>query len=99
MKYAIDNKTIHEAKEEYEKFSKTAELRDAYEAHMKWVLGYNQSRADGEAAGFEKGRAMGLEEGAKGKALETARKMKAAEISVDDIITFTGLSAEQIAEL
>ena len=65
--------------------------------------GLEMGRLEGRTEGMEMGRAEGLEmgrtEGAQGKALEIAKKMKAAGMSDSDIANMTGLSVQEISDL
>jgi predicted transposase/invertase (TIGR01784 family) len=87
----------------------------AYERHLDAIMVQNDSfdaaRLEGRAEGLEMGRAEGLEmgraegmemgrtEGAQGKAMEIAKKMKAAGMSDSDIANMTGLSVQEISDL
>ncbi|MBQ4387904.1 MAG: hypothetical protein II822_09920 [Prevotella sp.] len=57
--------------------------------------GHAAGLEEGRAAGLEEGRAAGLEEGIE----RVARAMKASGVSVAEIIKFTGLTEEQVAQL
>ena len=52
-----------------------------------------------EAKGVEKGRAEGLEQGAREKALETARAFLKLGIPVETVVAGTGLSQEEVEAL
>ncbi len=62
-----DNPRLAEAHEKYLAFTRDEELRDAYEARMKWLMDYNSgmyaARQEGLEEGIEKGREEGREEG------------------------------------
>ncbi|MDL2229979.1 Rpn family recombination-promoting nuclease/putative transposase, partial [Treponema sp. OttesenSCG-928-L16] len=91
VKYAIDNEMIGEARQEYETFTQDEALRDSYEAHMKWVRDYNTM--------IRRSREKGLEEGARQKALETARKMKALGLTLEQIAEVTGLGIAEVENI
>jgi predicted transposase YdaD len=57
--------------------------------------GMEIGRTEGRAEGMKMGRA----EGAQGKAMEIAKKMKAAGMSDSDIANMTGLSVQEISDL
>ena len=84
MRYAITDEKIYKAKEEYKKFTMNDELKESYEAHMKWVRDYNS----GLSNSFSKGKIEGK--------IETARKMKEDGLSVEVISKYTGLSRDEI---
>jgi len=63
------------------------------------VEGHAEGRAEGRAEGIAEGHAEGRAEGrAEGK-LESARKMKEAGLTADQIQMFTGLTPEEIEKL
>ena len=59
----------------------------------------NEGIRIGEERGIAKGRAEGRAEGEQSKAIAMARIMKADGESIDKIIRYTGLTAEQIQSL
>ena len=79
------------------------ENQEMYESELRWILNRNSeiatARENGLAEGEAKGEARGRKEGALGKALETARNLKAAGIAVEIISQCTGLTLGQIAKL
>jgi predicted transposase/invertase (TIGR01784 family) len=89
----------------------SAEERDFYEDHLKWLrIETNTLKkmkeegiAEGLAEGLAKGKAEGLAEGeAKGKAEEKnmiAKNLLKAGLSNDLIAESTGLSTQEIAKL
>jgi predicted transposase/invertase (TIGR01784 family) len=68
-----------------------------------WTTGVNTAFEKGVVEGMEKGIAQGiargLEKGMERGFLDSARRLKAAGVALEDIALFTGLSAEQIARL
>ncbi len=85
--------------------------RDTYLRHREAMqnersatrYSYASGKVDGRIEGIAEGRAEGLAEGeAKGRAdamRETARKMKAKGLNIDDIANFTSLPPDEIAKL
>lgn len=65
--------------------------QEMYESELRWILNRNSEIATA--------RENGLAEGALGKALETARNMKADGLAPEIVSKYTGLTLEQIAEL
>ena len=102
---------LAEAREklQYMQMSRADQL--AYERHLDAIMVQNDSfdaaRLEGRAEGLEMGRLegrtegmeIGRTEGAQGKALEIAKKMKAAGMSDSDIANMTGLSVQEISDL
>jgi len=64
-----------------------------------WAEGLAAGKAAGKAEGIEKGIEKGIEEGARRKALEIARKLRAAGQNDETILTITGLEAMDLASL
>ena len=74
-----------------------------YAVEMASKAAFAQGAAEGKAEGIAVGKAEGIAEGkaegiAEGKA-EVARAMKAADVPVEEIVKFTGLSEEAVASL
>ncbi|MCF0202387.1 MAG: PD-(D/E)XK nuclease family transposase [Bacteroidaceae bacterium] len=61
--------------------------------------GREEGREEGRKEGRKEGREEGRMEGAKAQAMETARRMKAKGMPIEDIAEITDLSAEEIAKL
>jgi len=81
----------------------TPEEREAYEDHLKWlrieantIRNYEQR---GEVRGRAEGRAEGKAEGEKEKAMFIAKKMLSRNKSIEEIMEFTELNAEEIKSL
>lgn len=51
---------------------------------------------EGEARGLERGKSLGIAEGSRQKALETAKVLKQLGDSMQKIMQFTGLSKEEV---
>ena len=103
---------IHRIEEAVEEAKMDIEWREAYmmyqtriydaamEARMK---GLREGRAEGREKGLQEGRAKGLQEGrAEGRMAEkrdTARAMLKGHLTVEQVMTFTGLSREEVEKL
>lgn len=61
--------------------------------------GRAEGRVEGLAEGRAEGRAEGLAEGARQKALDIARKLKDSGVQLADIVSLTGLTADEIDAL
>lgn len=68
---------------------------DSLKAYRDW----QNTIATAEYKGVERGRAEGLAEGEKRKALEIARQMKSRGIPADVVAQCTGLDVEDIGRL
>ena len=81
----------------------TAEEREAYEDHLKWMRIEANTLKKYEQKGREEGEAKGRAEGeAKGKAegkIEIAKAMLKKDMPLEEIMEFTGLSVEELAKL
>ncbi|SIQ99593.1 conserved hypothetical protein (putative transposase or invertase) [Alkalispirochaeta americana] len=92
MKAILEDTTeIGEAEKRYQEFVADAELRDRLEARDKARRTHLQLLHDAE----EKGKAEGREE----KRRETARKLKARNMSIAEIAQITDLAEEEVREL
>ncbi|XTN31485.1 hypothetical protein V1L52_07915 [Treponema sp. HNW] len=72
------------------------------ERRIAWKLStqhYYDILADERAEGREEGEAVGLEKGARQKALETAAALKRLGVELDTIAAGTGLTREEIKKL
>ncbi len=98
---------LEKAKEklQYEKMSE--EERAAYRRYMENLRDANSVIAtsrfeglqEGEKIGVEKGRAEGLAEGEKRKAIEIAKNLKSLGVELQIIIKSSGLTADEIANI
>ena len=81
----------------------TAEEREAYEDHLKWMRIEANTLKKYEQKGREEGEAKGRAEGeAKGKAegkIEIAKAMLKKDMPLEEIMEFTGLSVEELVKL
>ena len=73
--------------------------RKLYESRMKLKSDITTISETQFSAGVERGKSLGLAEGSRQKALETARLMKQASCEITFIEKMTGLSADEIAQL
>ncbi len=91
---------LEEARKKLLYYKMSKEEQDAYNQHLdslsiqKDVL--NTAYSDGEQAGFQKGELIGLEKGKLEEKIGMARKMKAINIPLEQILAITGLSQEEI---
>lgn len=102
---------LREAKRKLEYLSMTEKERKAYDRHIDNIMIQNDmfdtATKEGLAQGVAIGRAEGLAEGLeKGRAeqhrkdmIEMAQKMKSGNMSVEMIMQYTGLAAEEIERL
>lgn len=79
---------------------------DSCKNHQKWRAEYmlwkdqiREWKDEAREDGLSEGKSIGLKEGAKNKAIETARKMIENKISIDLIVKCTGLSLEEVNSL
>ena len=73
--------------------------RKLYESRMKLKSDIATISETQFSAGVERGKSLGLAEGSRQKALETARLMKAEPLASDLIARVTGLTKEEIEKL
>ena len=66
---------------------------------MLWKDQIREWKDEAREDGLSEGKSIGLKEGAKNKAIETARKMIENKISMDLIVKCTGLSLEEVNKL
>lgn len=103
LKTAVFNRLFKAA--EIAHFTKTElrEYEDSLKAYRDIKNSLDTAKEEGRAEGLEegmvKGRAEGLLEGEQKRTKEIAAKMKAAGMSVSDIIQMTGMSADEIDKL
>ena len=77
----------------------TAEEREAYEDHLKWLRIEANTIKNYEQRGEVRGRAEGKAEGEKEKAIVIAKKMLAEGFDINIITKITDLTAEEIKAL
>ncbi|RDB35117.1 MAG: hypothetical protein DCC88_11860 [Spirobacillus cienkowskii] len=99
----MQDRLFEQAKETLYFLSHHPEERAAYTQRLKYLLDTASRIDDAEARGEAKGEARGIQIGeARGehrKAIETAKKLKARDFSMIDIIDMTGLSPEEVENL
>ena len=110
-KETLKEKKIHKAYDALMRVSADDEVREIYRLREKTeneriseqVTALEEGIKKGKAAGLIEGEKIGIEKGrAEGehkKAIETAKKMIAKGLSIEDIAEFTGLSVEEINQL
>jgi len=74
-------------------------IKNEMERHSRIEAAHNEGLALGRAEGHTKGRAEGRSEGRSESLEAVARKMKTSGRQLNEIIEFTGLSAERIEAL
>ena len=73
--------------------------RKLYESRMKLKSDITTISETQFSAGVERGKSLGLAEGSRQKALETARILKQLGDSITKIVQVTGFSKEEIEKL
>ncbi|WWW14910.1 Transposase/invertase (TIGR01784 family) [Spirobacillus cienkowskii] len=95
----MQDRLFEQAKETLYFLSHHPEERAAYTQRLKYLLDtasrIDDAKAKGEARGIQIGEARGEHR----KAIETAKKLKARDFSMIDIIDMTGLSPEEVENL
>ncbi|RDB36318.1 MAG: hypothetical protein DCC88_05390, partial [Spirobacillus cienkowskii] len=92
---AMQDRLFEQAKETLYFLSHHPEELAAYTQRLKYLLD-TASRLDDART---EGKAEGIQIGEHKKALETAKKLKARDFSMIDIIDMTGLSPEEVENL
>ena len=102
---------LQEARKRLKYYEMSDEERHAYDEHLNAIMiqndvlgnakqeGLAEGRALGLAEGREEGHAQGLAEGELNKALEIARKLRLAGMSIETISEMTGLTQSEITNL
>jgi predicted transposase YdaD len=85
-----------EAVEFMTEFTRSDELRHAYDMRQNYQHIIASYKRTGFEAGREAGRVVGKAEGMAQALRHTARKMKASGMPVEDIVAFTRLSMDEI---
>ena len=89
------DESIKKAKEVLDEISE--DEHEQYLAHLREK--YIFERQGIEEAGFDKGRAKGLEEGIEQEKRMLAKRMKDKDMKIDEIVEITGLTKEEIEKL
>ncbi len=90
---------LSEARKQLVVDSMTKAERQAYYRHLDNVVILRDNIFSSREEGREEGRAEGLAEGRKRERMETARKMKAKGMDLEDIADVTGMSIDEISML
>ena len=98
-----ENKKIKEAVKCYNELTGKEEVKRLAEVRLMAQLEENaalaSARAKGEEKGLKEGMDKGLKEGKKQANVEIAKKLKNAQMSIEQIKEITGLSDEEISEI
>ncbi len=90
-----DKEELIKAREILEDMSRTKRERYLAEQREKWIMDKHAIHA----AGFDKGKKEGIEEGKHQKEIEIAINLKNQKHSIESIMQATGLSKKQVEEL
>jgi predicted transposase/invertase (TIGR01784 family) len=94
---------IRQYQSRMEQIRRTPEMMRAYDNYAKalsdYASGINGARREGVAEGRKEGIKEGLKEGERKRNLAIAKGLKADGMPASQISKYTGLSAEEIAEL
>ena len=82
-----------------ERWNYEAAVRYASDRATLWEAGVDKGILIGEKRGEKRGLQRGEQQGRRSEKLQTARNMKADGMPISAIVKYTGLTAEQIAEL
>ena len=82
-----------------ERWNYEAAVRYASDRATLWEAGVDKGILIGEKRGEKRGLQRGQKQGHTQAMLQTARNMKADGMPISAIVKYTGLTAEQIAEL
>jgi len=91
-----ENPRLAEAHEKYTAFTRDDELRDAYEARMKWKMDYLSSIVAARQEGREEGFDDGHEKGRAEEKFQTIMKLRRFEMKSPEIAEITGLTPEKV---
>lgn len=88
MQEAILMREVKEVREEKQKAKE-----------LGYAEGHAEGHAEGLAEGIAEGRAEGLTEGRKDEKLNIARRLKAKNMRLEEILEITGLTLEEIEKI
>lgn len=71
----------------------------AYEDRLKWFMIESNTLRKYEGKGFAEGKAQGIEEGERKKAIDISKNMLSKGMDLETVLSVTGLSIEEISEL
>lgn len=96
---ATKNSYIDHAYQQLQIISQDREKRLEYEAREKAIRDYNQLMYEAKEQGIEQGIELGKNIGKKEEAIAIAKKFLLMGVSIDSIVSGTGLSKEEVEEL
>ncbi|WP_461255377.1 Rpn family recombination-promoting nuclease/putative transposase [Treponema sp. R80B11-R83G3] len=104
---AVKNPEIRKAVDTLYQLSSDEQVQAEHERRLKaWrdrasqlEGSYLDGKRDGKKEGIQEGKKEGIQEGKMDKAIEAARKMKAGNVPVDQIVEYLELTEEQIKSL
>ncbi len=96
---ATKNSYIDHAYQQLQIISQDREKRLEYEAREKAIRDYNQLMYEAKEQGIEQGIELGKNIGKKEEAIAIAKKFLLMGVSIDIIVSGTGLSKEEVEEL
>lgn len=91
----MENREIKKAKKILEEISQDERERRLTELREKYIMDQKAIHDHG----YDKGIEAGIEQGIKKEKIETAKKMKAKKMMIEDIIELTGLTKDEIEKL
>lgn len=94
-----NNKEVKQAKKVLEEISQDEYERYLAELREKHILDQKAIQDAGYDKGLKAGIAQGVSEGAKNKQIEIAKKMLKDNVPIENIISYTGLTKEEIENL
>jgi predicted transposase/invertase (TIGR01784 family) len=71
----------------------------AYEDRLKWFMIESNTLRKYEGKGFAEGKAQGIEEGERQKAIDISKNMLSKGMDLETVLSVTGLSIEEISQL
>lgn len=103
----MNNKEVQKAKEVLEEISQNEYERYKAELRQKYIMdqkateaaGYDKGIEVGIEQGIQQGIQQGIERGAKEEKIKIAKTMKEKNVKIEDIMSFTGLSKEEIEDI
>lgn len=99
----MNNKEVQKAKEILEEISQNEYERYKAELRQKYIMDQKATEAAGYdkglEVGIEQGIQQGIERGAKEEKIKIAKTMKEKNVKIEDIMSFTGLSKEEIEDI
>ena len=93
-----DNEYFKKAMEAWEFLSGDEDLQRRVFARTRFLMDQATEKAESKAEGLAEGRSKGRAEGEASKAKQIAKKMKAKNMPIEEIVELTGLTEEEINE-